>query len=129
MHRKSGLGSVILVLLVPFALIAAAAVPSHASAEQPANSTSPAPKVVTVVIREFKFEPATVTVHEGDTVEWKNNDIVPHTATADDGSQKPAFDSGAIREGAAWRFVARKKGTYNYICTFHPNMKGQLIVQ
>jgi plastocyanin len=85
--------------------------------------------VVTVVIRNFKFEPATVTVHVGDTVEWKNDGIVPHTATADGGAQKPAFDSGTIRKGAAWRYVARKKGTYHYTCTFHPNMKGKLIVQ
>ena len=35
------------------------------------------------MIREFKFEPATVTVHIGDTVEWKNDDIVPHSATAE----------------------------------------------
>ena|SRR5215472_2765446 len=126
MQRRSSPASATLVLLARFALIAAAA---FLSAEQPANSTSTPPKVVSVVIREFKFEPATVTVHEGDTVEWKNNDIVPHTATADEGAQKPAFDSGTIHKGAAWRFVARKKGTYNYICRLHPNMKGQLIVQ
>jgi len=81
------------------------------------------------VIDEFKFEPAAVTVHAGDTVEWKNDDIVPHTATADGEAQKPAFDSGTINTGAAWRYVARKKGTYNYSCTLHPNMKGKLIVQ
>jgi plastocyanin len=85
--------------------------------------------VVTVVIREFKFEPATVTVHIGDTVEWKNDDIVPHSATAERAEKKPAFDSGIIRKGAAWRYIAREKGTYKYTCTFHPNMKGKLIVQ
>jgi len=69
-----------------------------------------------------------VTVHAGETVEWKNDDIVPHTATADGQDQKPAFDSGTIHTGAAWRYVAQKKGTYNYICTLHPNMKGKLIV-
>src|SRR5215469_14236831 len=128
MQRRSSPASATLVLLATFALIAATAFLSHAGAE-PANSTSTPPKVVSVVIREFKFEPATVTVHEGDTVEWKNNDIVPHTATADEGAQKPVFDSGTIHKGAAWRFDARKKGTYNYICRLHPNMKGQLIVQ
>jgi plastocyanin len=34
-----------------------------------------------------------------------------------------------IHKGAAWRYVPRKKSTYNYSCTFHPNMKGELIVQ
>jgi plastocyanin len=84
--------------------------------------------VVTVVIRKFKFEPATVTVHAGETVEWQNDDIVPHTATADGEAQKPAFDSGTIDTGAAWRCVAQKRSTFNYTCTLHPNMKGKLIV-
>jgi len=82
---------------------------------------------VTVVIRGFKFDPETVTVNQGDTVEWKNEDIVPHTAT--EGVAKPAFDSGTIQVGAMWRYVARNKGTYNYTCTLHPNMEGKLIVQ
>jgi plastocyanin len=115
--------------LAALELIAVAGFPSLASAGQPANSGSALPKVVTVVIREFKFVPANVTVHVGDIVEWKNEDIVPHTATADGAAQKPAFDSGTIRKGAAWRYFARKKGAYNYTCTFHPNMKGKLIVQ
>lgn len=93
------------------------------------QSESAAPKVVTVEIRDFKFEPATVTVHEGDTVEWKNDDSVPHTATEDVPDKKPAFDSGNIQTGASWRYVAQKKGTYNYICTIHPNMQATLIVQ
>lgn len=91
------------------------------------KSQSAPPKVASVAIRDFKFEPATVTVHEGDTVEWKNVDNVAHTATAD--GQKPAFDSGSLSTGAAWRYVAGTKGTYNYTCTFHPFMKGELIVQ
>ena len=129
MDRKPSLASATLVMLAALALIAAAGFPPPASAGRPANSGSAPPKAVTVVIREFKFEPATVTVHAGDTVEWKNDDIVPHTATADGEAQKAAFDSGTIRTGATWRYVARNKGTYNYICTLHPNMKGELIVQ
>jgi plastocyanin len=88
---------------------------------------SDAPNVVTVEIRNFAFQPATITVHPGDTVEWKNEDNVPHTATAD--TPKPGFDSGAIQPGGTWRYDAREKGTYDYICTFHPYMKGELIVQ
>jgi len=58
---------------------------------------SGAKKVVTVEIRNFAFDPATVTVHPGDTVEWKNEDAAPHTATAD--TPKPGFDSGEIKSG------------------------------
>ena len=87
------------------------------------------PKVITIAIRDFKFVPETVTLHEGDTVELRNDDNVLHTATADGQTQKPAFDSGSISTGATWSYVAGTKGTYNYTCTFHPYMKGELIVQ
>ena len=95
--------------------------------QPPAGPGSGPVKTVTIVVQGFKFDPPIVTVHEGDTVEWKNKDIVPHTVTED--VSKPAFDSGKIQMGAGWSFVARSKGTYNYICTLHPNMHGRLIVQ
>jgi plastocyanin len=129
MRRKASLVSAMLVLLAALAPIAATGRRSHASAGQLTNSENPAPTVVTVEIRELKFQPATVTLHEGETVEWKNDDIVPHTATADGDGEKPIFDSGNIQTGATWRHVAPQKGTYNYICTLHPNMHGKLIVE
>jgi plastocyanin len=58
---------------------------------------SVAPNVVTVEIHNFAFQPATVTVHPGDTFEWKNEDSAPHTATAE--TPKPGFDSGVIQSG------------------------------
>jgi plastocyanin len=117
MHRNVSLASSALVLL---ALLVAVV----AFGRQPQSTP---PNVVTVTIRDYTFAPETVTVHQGDTVEWKNVDNVPHTAT--EGGQKPAFDSGSLSTGATWRYVAATKGTYNYICTFHKYMKGQLIVQ
>ena len=80
----------------------------------------------TVEITGFKYQPETLTIHEGDTVEWKNVDIVPHTATAL--NRKP-FDSGSIATGVSWRFTFIRKGTYDYFCTLHPNMKGKLVVE
>lgn len=129
MCRKTTLTSATLVILAALALNTAAGSQSHASAGGPPKSGSASPNTVTVVINNFKFAPASVTVHAGDTVVWKNEGFVPHTATANGGSQKPAFDSGAIASGGEWRYVARNRGTYNYTCTFHPNMEGKLIVQ
>lgn len=54
---------------------------------------SAAPQTQTIVIRDSKFQPATLTVNVGDTVECKNSDIVPHTATSTESSE---FDSGRI---------------------------------
>lgn len=78
-----------------------------------------------VLISGFKYQPDTITVNVGDTIVWKNADIVPHTVTASDKS----FNSGAIKPGATWTLVARKPGTFLYGCIPHPNMHGKLIVQ
>lgn len=128
MHRNPGLSNSF-ILLTALAVVATGAIAPHAGAGRPGHSAKSPPKVVTVEIRNFTFEPASVTVRPGDTVEWKNDDLVPHTATAAGEAQTPVFDSGYIQSGASWRYVARKKGTYDYTCLLHPNMKGKLIVQ
>jgi plastocyanin len=81
------------------------------------------PRVIT--IQGFQFRPATDTVRVGESVTWKNQDIVPHTAT----SNTRRFDSKTIDAKGSWRFVARKKGRLSYHCTFHPTMKGVIIVR
>jgi len=82
--------------------------------------------VKVVTINQFRYDPPEVTVRQGDVVEWKNLDIVPHTATSVDGK---SFDSGSIATGGSWRFTTVRKGTYEYLCTFHPNMKATLVVK
>jgi len=82
------------------------------------------PTAHTVEIDGVKYVPATLTVKRGDTVTWVNKDPFPHTVTA-----PGAFDSKDIPVGGKWKYVARKAGTYDYICTYHPNMKGVLKVE
>ncbi len=95
---------------------------THAHAK-PAKATS---KVSTVLIRDLAYQPRSLRVKAGDTIEWKNADAIPHTATSVDGK---TFDSGSIVKGTPWLYAAKHKGTYEYVCTFHPNMKAKLIVQ
>jgi plastocyanin len=78
----------------------------------------------TVVIEGVKFEPAELTVERGATVVWVNKDPFPHTATA-----RGAFDSKEIAPGKSWKWIARKTGSYDYVCTLHPGMKGKLTVK
>jgi plastocyanin len=89
-----------------------------------ATSLAAAAATHTVVIEGLKESPAELTVKRGDTVTWVNKDPFPHTVTA-----KGAFDSKDIAAGGKWTYVARKAGTYDYICTYHPNMKGVLKVE
>jgi plastocyanin len=86
------------------------------------------PPVVVVMVAEIslqnlQFEPVTITVKRGDVVEWKNNDLVAHTATA------ALFDSGLIASGESWRYKFTEAGNYPFICSFHPQMKGMIIVK
>jgi plastocyanin len=77
-----------------------------------------------VKIEGMQFSPATVKVHRGDTVTWRNNDLVPHTVTA-----AGKFDSGAIATGKTFSRKMDAPGAYDYICTYHPGMKGRIEVQ
>jgi plastocyanin len=100
------------------------------SSSQAGSTASAAPAAgaanYTIEIKQLKYLPNVVTVHPGDTVQWKNSDIVPHTATTVD----KGFDSGSIAVGGTWTLtVPAKTGDYFYKCTFHPNMKAKLIVQ
>lgn len=77
-----------------------------------------------VIVRAIRFQPAELTVHAGETVEWKNEDIVAHTATANDGS----FDSGLIPPGGTWKMTAKSAGSLEYYCRLHPNMIAKVVV-
>jgi LPXTG-motif cell wall-anchored protein len=78
----------------------------------------------TVTIEGFAFSPKSITVDVGDTVTWRNNDDVAHSATAEDGS----FDTGTFGNGRSRSETFDTAGTFQYICTPHPFMKGTVEV-
>jgi plastocyanin len=92
---------------------------------RPEASAARRPAARTVAIAAFAFAPLRVTVSRGDTVVWRNDDIVPHTATAADSS----WDSGVLQPGGSWRMVAGDRGEWKYLCALHPSMVGTLIVR
>lgn len=76
----------------------------------------------TVVIEDLAFEPETLTVETGDTVTWVWNDgAVEHDVSEDD------FKSEVMSEGT-FRHRFDEAGTYDYVCTLHPNMTGTIEV-
>jgi plastocyanin len=90
----------------------------------PNAGTSGSVSTSAVEIKGFAFNPPMIEVSAGTTVTWTNQDTAPHTATADDGS----FDTGRLNQGQSGTFTFDHPGTYTYICTFHPNMKGTVVV-
>lgn len=80
----------------------------------------------TVSIRFQAFEPAEMSVLEGEAVTWTNTSPREHTVTARNGQ----FDSGNIapQHGTyAQSFAA--SGAYPYFCRIHPTMQGTVDVR
>jgi plastocyanin len=78
----------------------------------------------TVLIEDFSYKPASITVKIGTTVTWVQKDSVRHTVTSNDG----IFDSGLISKEFSWNYTFNEVGTYNYYCIPHPYMKGTVEV-
>jgi amicyanin len=98
--------------------------------EEGAGKAGAKPKAIaaasgSVTIADFTFSPSSISVDVGDTVTWNNNGPTPHSATANDGS----FDTGILRKGQSGSHTFDQAGTYSYVCTPHPFMKGTVVVQ
>jgi plastocyanin len=77
-----------------------------------------------VAIEGMAFKPASLDVARGDTVTWTNKDVVPHTATA-----AGKFDSGNIAPGKSFSRRMEQPGEFDYVCSYHPGMKGKVVVK
>jgi plastocyanin len=78
---------------------------------------------VQIVIDKMAFEPAAATARMGDTIEWINNDILAHTATASKGGW-----SVTMASKQSGKVILKDAGDFEYFCKFHPNMKGRVVV-
>ena len=79
---------------------------------------------VLITISDFAFE-VPQAVSPGATVTVVNEDSMSHTVTSTDPG---AFDV-TVAGGATITFVApAKAGSYDFVCSFHGNMKGPLVV-
>jgi plastocyanin len=79
----------------------------------------------TVVIKDFSFKPAHITIKRGTKVRWINKDTSPHTATAKNGK---SFDSRLLRKGKSYSHTFKSAGKKPYFCKIHPHMKGSVTV-
>jgi plastocyanin len=139
---RLGLPTVVALLAVAYGPFAGSSAPSvSASSAAPANAVpavrtvaatdaATAPEV-SIVEPPFKsprtwtYNPAVLTVRVGTTVTWTNTGAVVHTVTADD---RKTFNSGVMKPKATFEFAPSSPGTFAYHCTYHPWMKGTLVV-
>lgn len=88
-------------------------------------------QVVTTVA--YQFAPAVVVVEEGGGLVYANADVAPHdvTATEEGPDGRPRFASDTIVQGETARVHGvdlLPLGSYGFLCTLHPEMRGTLEV-
>jgi plastocyanin len=77
------------------------------------------------------YDPSPANVAVGTTVTWTNNDATLHTATSGTPDSGPSgeFDSSYLAKGKTFQHTFDKAGTFDYYCTLHPFMIGQVVVK
>lgn len=100
--------------------VAAAACGGDGSGER---SVSPAGDgAAAVIVADMRFEPETVEIEAGETVTWSFEDRMPHDVAFDGGPASPKLRTGE------WQRTFHHPGSYGYVCTLHPIMKGTVSV-
>lgn len=89
------------------------------------NMTGQAMAVNTVSMGDNFFAPQSIIITAGSAIEWKNDGVLPHTATSDSG----LFDTGILKKTQSASQVFNTPGTYPYFCEVHPEMTGTVIVE
>ena len=79
-----------------------------------------------VLIQNFRFKPAHITIKRGMRVRWINKDSAAHTATANNGR---SFDSGGLGKGQRYTHTFKRTGKKPYHCEIHPHMNGRITVK
>lgn len=78
------------------------------------------------------YDPSPVTIKSGTSVTWTNNDSTLHTVSSglpEQGAVGTLFDSSLIAPGKTFTHAFDKAGSFDYSCTLHPFMRGQIVVK
>ncbi|UWG96599.1 cupredoxin family copper-binding protein [Dehalobacter sp. DCM] len=112
--KKNILGIIIMGLIITI---------TGCSPVESGQSSAPEPEKNTVLIEDYQFQPAEITIQKGEAITWIYKDAVGHTATG------KSFDSGLLNQDQLYKQTFNEAGTFDYLCTPHPYMKGKVIVQ
>jgi len=94
------------------------------SSASPNRQTGPTvPAAATVEIKNYAFNPSTITIGTGQTVQWNFDDNgIAHNVIGDDGLESADLTSGT------YRHTFSHAGTFHYRCSLHASMHGVVIV-
>lgn len=77
----------------------------------------------TIIIQDMKFDPDELLVKKGDKVKFINQDMVIHNVT----EENKSWASPTLAPKSSWTLEVKRN--LKYYCSFHPMMKGKLIVK
>jgi plastocyanin len=77
----------------------------------------------TITVADDNFSPTPVTILKGGSVTWNFSTNTGHTVTFDDGT------GSGVQTGGSYSKTFAAAGTYNYQCSIHYGMYGQVVVQ
>lgn len=80
-------------------------------------------ETLTVVIKDKKFAPQTLTIKLHDQVAWQNKDSLSHQVKGNNWGNVP------INAGENFTQAFDTLGTFPYTCVLHPEMTGTIIVE
>jgi plastocyanin len=108
----------------------AATAPRSTQSETP-QAAAPANTATTSVATEISmtgtsFVPSSITITKGSAVTWKNDDTSTHNVLGIKGPK--GLQSASMPPGAAYTYTFMNVGTYQYRCTLHKGMTGEIIV-
>jgi plastocyanin len=89
------------------------------------NAEATTAKQNKIEIKDFAFNPQTLTVKSGEKVTWINRDEEPHTVVS---VEKQFKKSSALDTDQEFTITAGAPGTYTYFCSVHPKMTGTIVV-
>ena len=76
------------------------------------------------------YVPSLIVVEKGKQVTWVNEDSAFHSVTSGSyDSPTDIFDSGYLDPYESYSITFDETGTFDYFCTLHPWMKGQVLVE
>ena len=90
------------------------------------NDASTSDKQNRIEIKDFAFNPQTITVKSGEKVTWINRDEEPHTIVS---VGKQFKKSTALDTDQEFTITVGAPGTYEYFCSVHPKMTGTIVVE
>jgi len=82
----------------------------------------------TVQVSNFQFSPSTINAKVGDTIVWTWVSGIHTTTSTTVPAGAAMWDSPMSTSNKTFSYKLTTEGTYNFVCTFHPNMTGTITV-